>query len=160
MAEAVFEHIAKPPGKPPHPLIGRIDSAGTGGWHIGYSPDPRTMSTLEDHNIEYQHKARKFDVGDFNEFDYVLAMDKDNLRHLNLLRSRAAKGEISRDDVTIQLFGDFGGKAGEEVIDPYYGARDGFDIAYEQMQRFSRGFLEALERKAASQATRRQESSS
>lgn len=45
----------------------------------------------------------------------------------------------------VVLFGSFGGSEAEEVIDPYYGGRDGFEVAYEQVERFSRGFLRYLE---------------
>jgi len=44
----------------------------------------------------------------------------------------------------VVLFGDFGGRKGEEVVDPYYGARNGFEVAYEQMVRFSKGFIEKV----------------
>lgn len=58
MAEGVFQSMAKK--EPYKGLIGKIDSCGTGGYHIGEGPDDRTMSTLEDHGItDYVHAARK-----------------------------------------------------------------------------------------------------
>ncbi len=138
MAEAVLRSLASS-----HPRLAHVDSAGTGAYHTGAPPDSRTMSTLEDNGIgDYQHAARKVQASDFAEFDYVLAMDDDNLYDLERARQRAVKnrGEIGKK-AKIMLFGDFGGKKGEQVGDPYYGARDGFEIAYEQMLRFSKGFI-------------------
>lgn len=139
MAEAVFRSLTHS-----NPQISRVDSAGTGGYHIGSAPDPRTMATLEENGIgDYEHGARKVQLSDFKDFDYVLAMDRDNLKDLQRLRLRAAsKGaDDAEGKGRVMLFGDFGGRKGEEVDDPYYGANDGFEIAYEQMVRFSKGFL-------------------
>jgi low molecular weight phosphotyrosine protein phosphatase len=146
MAEGVFQHLTKTTTK--HPLIDRIDSAGTGAYHVGDDPDSRTMSTLADNGITtYRHAARKFQAGDFEKFDYVMAMDRENLDYLKRLRARKMKQDGTQDEALgrTMLFGDFGGKKGEEVVDPYYGARDGFEIAHEQMVRFTKGFLEHLE---------------
>ncbi|KAF2119396.1 phosphotyrosine protein phosphatase I superfamily [Lophiotrema nucula] len=152
MSEGVFQSITRPTNKPAHPLISRVDSCGTGAYHVGDGPDSRTMSTLEDNGItNYRHRARKFHARDFEDFDYILAMDDDNLDHLQRLRTREVKKLGSDEGVgKVMLFGDFGGKKrrsgrGEEVNDPYYGGRDGFEIAYEQAVRFSKAFLEDLE---------------
>ena len=139
MAEAVFRSLTTS-----HPRVVRIDSAGTGAYHASESPDPRTMSTLEDHGIlDYRHGARMVQASDFADFDYILAMDRDNLRDLQRSRDRwaAKNGGVKAATGQLILFGDFGRRKGEEVIDPYYGARNGFEVAYEQMVRFSKGFL-------------------
>lgn len=156
MSEGVFQSITHPAGKRAHPLISRIDSCGTGAYHVGDSPDPRTMATLKQNGITtYTHAARKFRTRDFEEFDYILAMDDDNLEHLQRLRTREVKKSETEDSVgKVMLFGDFGSLGrgrrkgdgrGEEVMDPYYGGDDGFEIAYEQAVRFSKKFLEELE---------------
>ncbi|KAF2475241.1 phosphotyrosine protein phosphatases I, partial [Lindgomyces ingoldianus] len=155
MAEGVFQSLTRPSDKPGHPLVAKIDSCGTGAYHIGDGPDSRTMSTLADNGIStYRHQARKFQTKDFTEFDYILAMDDDNLEHLRRLRSREVKKlgeeEGGKSLGKVMLFGEFGGKKrkggrGEEVQDPYYGARDGFEIAYAQSVKFSKAFLEMLE---------------
>nr|POF01299.1 low molecular weight phosphotyrosine protein phosphatase [Quercus suber] len=141
MAEAVFQHLSAG-----HPLIANIDSCGTGAYHAGDDPDPRTMSTLHQNGItSYTHAARKVLVPeDFEEFDYILGMDGSNVADLRRMARRAenGKGEVK---AKVMLFGEFGGKGKEEVGDPYYGARDGFTIAFEQVQRFSRGLLKHLE---------------
>ncbi|KAI9849925.1 MAG: hypothetical protein M1837_000139 [Sclerophora amabilis] len=142
MAEGVFCHLSRS-----NPLISSVDSCGTGAYHALEPPDTRTISVLEDNGItNYDHGARRIQTSDFTRFDYILAMDRYNLRDLERLRRKIAgkKGAGETDVGQVMLFGDFGGKAGEEVIDPYYGARDGFEVAYEQMVRFSKGFLAAM----------------
>lgn len=113
----------------------------------GHSPDPRTMSTLQDNGIlDYEHLARKIQVADFDTFDYILAMDNENVHDLLRLKTRAIKNKHAgfgkeKLSAKVMLFGEFGGKKGEQVADPYYGAKNGFAVAYEQMIRFSNGFV-------------------
>ena len=139
MAEAVFRTSSAS-----NPRISHVDSAGTGAYHTGDGPDPRTMRTLEKNGITgYRHAARKVTPSDFTDFDFILAMDEDNLQDLQRSRQRAHRKSSSKKG-QVQLFGDFGGRIGEEVVDPYYGANDGFEIAFEQMTRFSQGFIKYL----------------
>jgi low molecular weight phosphotyrosine protein phosphatase len=153
MSEGVFQSITKPANKPAHPLIATIDSCGTGAYHVGDSPDSRTMSTLKANGItSYRHAARKFHPAtDFEKFEYIFAMDDGNLEDLERLRQQEVKKHGGNEGVgKVMLFGAFGGKMrrgerGEEVKDPYYGGRDGFEIAYEQAVRFTGAFLEKLE---------------
>ena len=148
MAEGVFQSLTKPSDKPHHPQIADIDSAGTAAYHVGSDPDPRTVSTLRANGIDsYQHKARKFAPGDFTRFDYVFAMDNSNMEDLKAIRDRLLKsGKNENELAKLMIWGDFGGRGkGEEVVDPYYGGSEGFDIAFEQMGRFTRGFLSHLE---------------
>lgn len=81
-------------------------------------------------------------------------MDADNLEDLQAMRKRIAQKKKTDDGLgRVMLFGSFGGKGkDEEVIDPYYGADNGFDIAYEQMQRFSVGFLTELQKQRKANA--------
>lgn len=142
MAEAVFHSLTKS-----DPRIAKIDSAGTGAYHEGDPPDPRTMDALRANNIDdYDHAARKIKHSDFAEFDYILAMDKDNLSDLRSLKTRLAKKNPSMERAmgNVMLFGDFGGSKGEQVVDPYYGAHNGFTVAHEQMVRFSKGFISQI----------------
>ncbi|KAL6161410.1 Low molecular weight phosphotyrosine protein phosphatase [Exserohilum turcicum] len=156
MAEGVFQSLTRPAGKPAHPLVSRIDSCGTGAYHVGSDPDSRTMATLRNNAITtYRHSARKFSPStDFDHFDYILAMDDDNLADLESLRQREAKKRGSEEGLAkVMLYGEFGGKRrkyrgrelGEEIDDPYYGGNDGFTTAYEQALRFGKAFLEQLE---------------
>ncbi|KAH6870510.1 low molecular weight phosphotyrosine protein phosphatase [Alternaria rosae] len=155
MAEGVFQSLTT---NPPHPLINTIDSCGTGAYHLGSSPDSRTMATLRKNGItSYRHSARKFSpTSDFEKFDYILAMDDENLADLEALRQRELKKAGSSEESVgrVMLFGEFGGKMrkgkrgerGEEIDDPYYGGDEGFRVAYEQCVKFGKEFLERLER--------------
>lgn len=158
MAEGVFRALTTTTNT--HPLIARIDSCGTGAYHAGDPPDPRTLDVLAQHGITtYTHKARKIRVPqDFEEFDLVLAMDGSNAGDLRSMVRRAEKrGLIDGGggvEGKVRLFGEFGGrKGGEEVGDPYYGGRNGFEVAYEQVERFGRGLLEFIEEEAKKKTT-------
>lgn len=137
MAEGVFRSLTKS-----NPRIGEIDSAGTGAYHTNEPPDDRTMETLERHGIvDYDHGARKVEDEDFNNFDYIFAMDRHNLQSLQRMQRRAEhkQGAVRAN---VSLFGAYGGKKkAEEVIDPYYGEDDGFEEVYQQVHRFSKNFL-------------------
>ncbi|EGE02595.1 Dual specificity phosphatase Stp1 [Trichophyton interdigitale] len=153
MAEAVFRHIASSrDGKTV--TFSKLDSAGTCAAHLHDPPDPRTMSTLKKHGItDFTHAARRVKTSDFTEFDYLIAMDQENYDSLMYSRSRV-KGEKLAE---VRMFGDFdadrlaGGGRGEseEVPDPYYGGRDGFDRVYDMVTRLSNGFIDYLEKKHA-----------
>jgi low molecular weight phosphotyrosine protein phosphatase len=148
MAEGVFRSLTSfNDPSTAHTLISRIDSCGTGAYHAGDNPDPRTMSVLKSHGItDYKHKARKVRVPqDFEEFDYVLAMDGMNMQDLKSMVKR--KG-CDQGKAKVSLFGDFGGRKGEEVQDPYYGGGKGFEVAFEQLERFGKGLLDVIEKEA------------
>ncbi|TKA74165.1 hypothetical protein B0A55_06581 [Friedmanniomyces simplex] len=153
MAEGAFRHLTHFGTLQQHPLVAHIDSCGTGAYHAGDLSDKRTMSVLRDNGItDYRHKARKVKVEDFREYDYVLGMDEENVQDLRDLVKRAAKkGVLNGDEVgRIRLYGEFGGKTkDEEIGDPYYGGRDGFEVAYEQVTRFGKALLEHIEVEAA-----------
>ena len=140
MGEAVFRHRTAS-----DPRIKLVDSAGTEGYNVGNGPDGRTMSVLKDNGIvDYSHVARKVKKSDFTRFDYILAMDRSNLRDLQALKHRAvAMGNADRL-AHVVLFGDYGGKKGEEIVDPWYGELWDFEVAYEQLVRFSDGFVKQV----------------
>lgn len=155
MAEGAFRHVTRFGTPQQHPLIKEIDSCGTGAYHSGDNPDSRTMSVLGDNGItDYKHKARRVRVPeDFERFDYVLAMDENNLFDLRDMVKRAAKkGSLDQQEALkrLHLYGSFGGKTNnEEVQDPYYGGRDGFSTAFDQLSRFGKGILGHIEQEAA-----------
>jgi low molecular weight phosphotyrosine protein phosphatase len=153
MAEGVFRHLTKFGRPEQNLLVAEIDSCGTGAYHAGDYSDSRTLAVLERNGIvDYWHKARKVKVEDFEKYDYLLGMDEDNVIDLGDVVKRAKKkGLLSGDEVQkVHLYGSFGGKTvDEEIGDPYYGGRDGFEIAYEQVTRFAKALLEDIEKKAA-----------
>ncbi|KAK4448292.1 Low molecular weight phosphotyrosine protein phosphatase [Podospora aff. communis PSN243] len=136
MAEGVFQSMAKT--EPYKNLVAKVDSCGTGAYHLGEEPDDRTLSTLEGHGIkDYVHAARKVNASDFDKFDYIFAMDRSNLADLERMQQRKSGGKAK-----VMLFGEYSGTGKAEVIsDPYYGGRQGFEKAYEQATRFSKNFL-------------------
>lgn len=98
-----------------------IDSAGTGGWHAGESPDQRSIETAKHHGIDISNqKARKFSVADFDLFDYIFVMDQSNYKDvINIAPDEAAKAKVAL------ILGH-----SKEVPDPYYGGQEGFENIY------------------------------
>lgn len=116
-----------------------IDSAGTGGWHVGNPPDARARAAAAQRGIRIDDlRARQVRVGDFDEFDYVLAMDRQNLEDL-------LDAADARHHAKIRLFMEFGPEFGiEEVPDPYYGGDSGFDRVLDMIEAASAGLLSEL----------------
>jgi low molecular weight phosphotyrosine protein phosphatase len=190
LAEAVFSaHHGT------HPLVAHVSSAGTAAYHVGRPPDPRTQAVLAAHGVaDFAHAARQVCDADFTDFDWIVAMDRDNLTALRFVRERIlyrrrrapravaaapAASDDGREDVVgerrrdgdgradeerragdpvedeqvgiarLALFGNFEpGTApgrGEEVKDPYYGGKEGFEVAYQQVVRLSKGLVARLE---------------
>jgi len=111
MAEAVFQHLVDEAG-----LSDRIeiDSAGTGGWHVGEPAHRGTRRVLFQHGITYTGAARQIETRDFSRFDYVLAMDDANLSDLRRMMP-------AHSPATLRRFLDFLPDAPtREVPDPYY----------------------------------------
>ncbi len=139
MAEGVFRHLVREAG-----LDARfeIDSAGIGAWHEGEAPDARATATAAAHGITLTGAARQIRPLDLRDFDYILAMDSDNLAALERLKRRVAP------DAELRLFREFDPDAADggpgdppEVPDPYYGGPHGFELVYAMVERAGRGLL-------------------
>jgi len=126
-------------------MISCIDGcrAGTGAYHVGSPPDSRSARTCAKYGVPVNHLARQVLAQDFEEFDFVLAMDTSNLQDLQDFvdgldqREQAKLGKV-------QLFGDYrepGSKLDRIVRDPYYGGIDGFENNFKQLTCFSEEFL-------------------
>ncbi|WP_055505328.1 low molecular weight protein-tyrosine-phosphatase [Nonomuraea pusilla] len=110
-----------------------VESAGTGGWHVGGPMDARAERMLRRHGYDGSgHRARQFTRDWFDRYDLVLAMDRDNQAYL---RSLAPK------NVEVRLFRSFDPDAqpGAEVPDPYYGGDDGFEEVLTLLEAASEG---------------------
>ena len=138
-AEGVFRHTTE------HQQLAHlftIDSAGTHAFHIGDAPDLRAQKAARDRGIDLsQQRARKFIVGDFHDYGYVLAMDDDNYSILK----RACPAE---QDHKIRYFLEFAPHLSSvEVPDPYYGGTYGFERVLDMVEAASLGFIEDLKQK-------------
>lgn len=116
-AEAVMRRLVEQAG-----LADRIevDSAGTGGWHVGEAPDERAAATAARRGITLTGAARQIRPDDFDEFDLILAVDRSVRNALDRLRPPGARAEV-------RLLDD------RDVPDPYYGGPDGFEHVLDQV---------------------------
>lgn len=117
-----------------------IDSAGTGDWHIGRAPDPRTQDAAAGRGYDMsQLRARQVSVADFDKFDVVLAMDNANLADLQAMQPAGSAVELKR-------FLDYAADHSiREVPDPYYGGEDGFAAVLDLVEAGAEGLLAALQ---------------
>ncbi len=119
-----------------------VDSAGTGGWHVGDPPDRRSAAEAKRRGIAMTGSARQVAAADFADYDLLLAMDRANHRALLAL---APDGEARARVRMLRSFDPEAVAAGDlPVPDPYYGEGDGFALVYELVQAACRGLLEEL----------------
>ncbi len=117
LAEAAFRAEAERLG-----LDVRIDSAGTGDWHVGRPPDPRAVAVARKNGVDISDlRARQVTPRDFFDFDHVVALDEENLANLRALRPAGTKAELSL------LLDHVPSREGQPVADPYYGGEEHFD---------------------------------
>ena len=116
-----------------------IDSAGTGAHHAGELPDPRSRAAASRRGLSLDHRARGVIDADFERFDYLLAMDADNLENL---RRRAPRGSAAR--LALLRSYDPTSPEGAEVPDPYYGGARGFEEVLDLLERACEGLLARL----------------
>lgn len=133
-AEAVFRRRAERAG-----LDCIIDSAGTGAWHAGEPPDPRSIDYGTQRGYDFSgQSARKAVKSDFSRFDYILAMDASNLSDLRGICPPGYSGHLSR-------FLDFAPSVSrKDVPDPYYGGPDGFKAVVDLIEAASDGLIHHL----------------
>ncbi len=106
-----------------------IDSAGTHAYHVGEKSDARSRAKASEKGINMEMiRARKISINDYDEFDFILAMDEDNLELINYYAPENGRAEIC-------LFLSFANEAGlteERVVpDPYYGGDQGFEHVFQ-----------------------------
>jgi protein-tyrosine phosphatase len=136
LAEAVFKHKVKAKGLD---HLFEIDSCGTGNYHIGDPPDPRTVANAKRNGVVIEHLGRQLNDDDLAYFDVILAMDNKNLRSIQSLRSA---DEFSHK---VKLMREFdSSEKGGEVPDPYYGEEKNFQEVFEILNRTADALLEEL----------------
>ena len=138
-AEGVMRHLVREAGLEDEIVI---DSAGTGGWHAGDPPDRRATAAARARGVTLEGGARQLTVDDFEAFDLLLAMDRDNLAGIRALapdEDAAAKARLLREyDPTSA------GAPDLDVPDPYYGGPQGFETVLDQVEAACRGLLAEL----------------
>lgn len=102
-----------------------IDSAGTGGYHIGNKPDNRSIAVARKYGIDIaDQRCRKFETKDFTVFDIIYVMDKSNYNNV------IAKSNTAQDKAKVKLLLDEVNLDVKEVPDPYYDTEDGFENVF------------------------------
>jgi protein-tyrosine phosphatase len=141
LAEGVFQNLLRVRGLEPHY---EIDSAGTGAWHVGEKPDARSVAVARRNGVDLVTRARQVAARDLSEFDYLIAMDGQNLSDLRVLARRHGGG------ARLHLLREFDPEPGDhQVPDPYYGGPDGFDDVFTMVHRSCAALLEHLEEERA-----------
>ena len=106
-----------------------VDSAGTGNWHIGKKPDPRSIEVAKKHQLDItDQRARQFSKQDFDDFDYIFVMDNSNKKDvLSIARNDSDKEKIHL--ILNEIFPN----ENMDVPDPYYGGSEGFQNVYRML---------------------------
>ena len=136
-ADAIFRHQVKAAGLE---YEIHVDSAGTHAYHIGNPPDQRAQSTALNRGYKmHDLRARAVEEIDFHHFDYILAMDNDNL---SILQQRCPAQHNAKIDLLMQFSKN--SYSGREVADPYFGGQDGFEMVLDMVEEACQGLLEHI----------------
>lgn len=133
-AEAALREAAAEVG-----LALRVASAGTAAYHVGEPPDERMTAAAADVGLTLAGRAQQVTVDDLRDHDLVLAMDRANLADLR----RLAPPDLPEDRLRLFRTWDPEGR-GEDVPDPYYGGRRGFDDVVAMCRRAARELVAEL----------------
>lgn len=135
--ENIMNHLLKARGLEPQVIC---DSAGTSGYHIDAKPD-RRMNTAAERKLglTLMGRSRRFEPIDFDEFDLILAMDRDNFEQMYYV------GSLNHDRSKLHLMCEFCTRHDlKEVPDPYYGGEKGFDFVIDLLMDACEGLLDHL----------------
>ncbi|MDP2413944.1 low molecular weight protein-tyrosine-phosphatase [Daejeonella sp.] len=126
LAHGILEHLVRQKG-----LNWEIDSAGTGGWHVGQQPDSRSIAIAKKYGLDISGQScRKFDTSDFERFDQILVMDYNNLNDVKAL----ARNEEEHNKISLFLKDSI-------VPDPYHDD-DQFDPIYQIIEKRCKELIE------------------
>lgn len=110
---------------------GLIDSAGTINYHAGSPPDERSIKVASENGINISHlRGRQVKKDDFDNFDFIFAMDQSNFKDL---ASLAPPNQLQK----LYLFLEFAGLGRQDVPDPYYGKRKQFEEVFDLLDKAS-----------------------
>tara|TARA_Y100001978_G_C23496235_1_gene338765 strand:- start:91 stop:570 length:480 start_codon:yes stop_codon:yes gene_type:complete len=137
-AEGIFRQKVKDKGLE---KLFIVDSAGTGGWHVGNLADPRMRETALSRGIELTSRSRKIEESDLFKFDYILVMDNDNLEAVRSI----IKDQKNNINSKIKLILSYSKNSQlDEVPDPYFGGKDGFERVLDLLDDAIDGLLDSL----------------
>jgi protein-tyrosine phosphatase len=136
LAEAIFKHKLKANGLEKYI---EADSCGTSNYHIGGSPDPRTIANALKNGLAIDHCGRQLTANDINDFDYILAMDRSNYNNILAMLTNETHGN------KIRMMREFDPVGNGEVPDPYYGGEHNFQDVFDILNRTMDEFLRYLE---------------
>ena len=116
------------------------DSAGTHSYHVGHTPDSRAIATALEFGVDISRlRARKVSVSDFEDYDLIIAMDRNNFEELLHIQPADSKASLE------MMMHYHPQRHPEEVPDPYYGGMDGFVHMCKLLDSATRGLLEDIE---------------
>ena len=145
-AEGVFLHLLAQEGLEDQFVV---DSAGTGGWHVGNPADRRMRAAAERRGIHLPSRARQIETADLHRFDRILTMDDDNLRAVQALargldrQPQQPKAPMARIEPITRHCSRFQVR---DVPDPYYGGEQGFEQVLDLLEDACSGLLQELRR--------------
>ncbi len=135
LAEGIFRAHAETAG-----VAARfdLDSAGCGKWHVGEPPDPRSIAAAAHHGLDISgQRARLISRDDFDMFDLILGMDRDNVAFLKKMKPSASRAQIAlyREEALDET---------KDVPDPYYGDERDFEAVFQLCDRASDALIKKL----------------
>ncbi|MGB0589973.1 MAG: low molecular weight protein-tyrosine-phosphatase [Myxococcota bacterium] len=116
-----------------------VDSCGTGGWHVGEPPDPRSVEVAGRHGVDISgQRSRKLATSDYDAFKWIIAMDRSNHRDIVARSPADSSGHI------VSFMPWVPEAPTPDVPDPYYGGPGGFDHVYDLLERGMAPLLDAI----------------
>jgi protein-tyrosine phosphatase len=137
-AEAVFKHLVAEKGEENNYII---DSAGTSAYHAGDRADARMRNHARKRGVELTSISRQFETADFDNFDYIVAMDQDNMKALKNMARHPS------DLKKLYFMTDFSRNYSyDHIPDPYFGGDEGFELVLDLLEDASDGFYKFLQK--------------
>jgi protein-tyrosine phosphatase len=143
-AEGVMRRLVADAG-----LVVEVESAGTGSWHVGEPPDARARDAAGRRGVVLEGTARQVTARDFERFDYVLAMDRENLGALRRLQRSSRTPSHAYVGLLREFDPEARGRGDLDVPDPYYGGAEGYEEVLDLVEPACRGLLEEIRGRVA-----------